>query len=147
MSSNNPLASWEKMFRNFKNQRRNYYINIQLSHFNRALNKQRLQTNAKYKEAYNRIKALIGPNFNERTARGIIASKHMYAKVIQNYFREFLLKKPPRGYVIVHANRTKSFVRVPHRSNAARRNAALKKAEILERKAYENRIAAGNYYR
>ncbi len=94
MVSPPPLKSVERLLKYLRNQGNNYHVNIQLAHLDMALNRQKLRTNAEYRNTYNRIKAFIGPNFNARTARGKNALRLKSAKLIQRHWRGTASRKP-----------------------------------------------------
>jgi RNase P protein component len=89
-----PLKGVERLLKYLRNQGNNYHVNLQLAHLDSALNRQKLRTNAEYRNTYNRIKAFIGPNFNARTARGKNALRLKSAKLIQRHWRGTSARKP-----------------------------------------------------
>jgi len=68
--------------------------NIQLAYLEKQINRNKLQTNANYKNAYNRIKASVGPGYNQRVAKGRKAILNTAATLIQRHWRGTKTRKP-----------------------------------------------------
>ena len=68
--------------------------NIQLAHLEGSINRSKLQTPGEYRNAYRRIKALVGPTYNARVARGRQAIVTNAATLIQKHWRGTRARKP-----------------------------------------------------
>jgi RNase P protein component len=127
-----PLNRVERLLHYLRNQGNNYHINIQLAHLDRSLNRQKLRTNAEYRNTYNRIKSFIGPNFNARTTRGKNALKLKSAKLIQRHWRGtaarkpkfVLVQNPNNGNLMLATVSRPSVIKKIHRNKVARNRAA-----------------------
>jgi acyl-homoserine lactone acylase PvdQ len=75
-------------------QKTNPAYNIQLAHLESAINRRKLQTPGEYRNSYRRIKALVGPNYNARVARGRQAIMKNAATLIQKHWRGTRTRKP-----------------------------------------------------
>ena len=127
-----PLKGFERLLKYLRNQGNNYHINIQLAYLERALNRQKLRTNAEYRNEYNRIKAFVGPNFNARTARGKNALRLHSAKLIQRHWRGtaarkpkfVLVQNPNNGNLMLATVSRPAVIKKIHRNKVARNIAA-----------------------
>jgi RNase P protein component len=127
-----PLKRVERLLHYLRNQGNNYHINIQLAHLDRSLDRQKLRTNAEYRNTYNRIKSFIGPNFNARTTRGNNALKLKSAKLIQRHWRGTAVRKPKfvlvqnpnNGNLMLATVSRPSLIKKIHRNKVARNRAA-----------------------
>lgn len=68
--------------------------NIQLAYLENQINRNKLQTNPNYKNAYNRIKASVGAGYNQRVAKGRKAILNIAATLIQRHWRGTKTRKP-----------------------------------------------------
>ena len=85
-------ARFERML-NFM-QKTNPAYNIQLAHLENKIKRNKLQTPGEYRNAYRRIKASVGPNYNARVARGRQAIMRNSAMLIQKHWRGTAARKP-----------------------------------------------------
>ena len=69
-------------------------FNIELRHLEKLINRARLAQNARYKNAYQRIRKLVGPNYNTRVARGRRAYANRSARTIQRHWRGTSVRRP-----------------------------------------------------
>ena len=68
--------------------------NIQLAHLERMIKRNKLQTPGEYRNSYRRVKAMVGPTYNARVARGRQAIMQNAATLIQKHWRGTRVRKP-----------------------------------------------------
>jgi len=68
--------------------------NTQLAHLESAINRSKLQIPGEYRNAYRRIRAMVGPNYNTRVARGRKTIMNNSATLIQKHWRGTSARKP-----------------------------------------------------
>lgn len=92
-------------------------FNVQLAHLESALNRARLARNANYRNTYERIRRLTGPNYNTRVARGKKNVAHGAATTIQRHWRGTSVRRPILASYALIASRPKSLlVKTPNNS-------------------------------
>jgi hypothetical protein len=93
---------------NFMNKNNPAY-NVQLAHLESVINRSKLQTPGEYRNSYRRIKALVGPNYNARVAKGRNAIMKSAATLIQKHWRGTSVRKPKR-LVFLNPNGNSAFL-------------------------------------
>ena len=83
--------------------------NVQLAHLESMINRSKLQTPGEYRNSYRRIKALVGPNYNSRVAKGRNAIMKSAATLIQKHWRGTSVRKPKR-LVFLNPNGNSAFL-------------------------------------
>jgi hypothetical protein len=83
--------------------------NIQLAHLESMINRNKLQTPGEYRNSYRRIRALVGPNYNARVAKGRNAITKNAATLIQKHWRGTSVRKPKR-LVFLNPNGNSAFL-------------------------------------
>lgn len=85
-------------------------FNVQLAHLERLLNRARLARNAEYKNAYQRVRKMVGPTYNTRVARGQNNVRQNSATTIQKHWRGTSVRRPILASYAAIASRPKSLL-------------------------------------
>ena len=92
-------------------------FNVQLRHLEKLLNRSRLAQKGPYKNAYQRIRKMIGPNYNRRVARGRNIAAQNAATTIQRHWRGTSVRRPILASYAFIASRPKNLlVKTPNNS-------------------------------
>jgi hypothetical protein len=108
-------------------------FNMQLAHLEKQINRNKLQTNQKYRKTYNSIKKSVGRNYNNRVARGRRLIINNAATRIQRHWRGtktrkpaiVLVKSPNNGNLMLGTSIRAPILRKIHRSKVRRNREAL----------------------